>query len=164
MKKILLGLLIVALVLGLTACSPESYKELAEKMGGMKDNVFGIEANMADVNNATETVSASVAVQKDESGNVTGATIDFAAAAKISESVATIKDSEQKTEALKEELAKPVAATEEEQTAIQTALQNQADTLAAAFTDIIMCYCQHILYRHLAHYIYMHQQQLAYQQ
>ena len=137
MKKILLGLLIVALVLGLTACSPESYKELAEKMGGMKDNVFGIEANMADVDKATEKVGASVAVQKDEEGNVTGATIDFSAAAKITESVASIKDSEQKTEALKEELAKPVAATVEEQTAIQTALQNQADTLAAAFNEII---------------------------
>lgn len=137
MKKILLGLLVIAMALALTACSQETYSKLAENMGKMGNNVYGIEANMSDVNNATETVSASVAVQKDESGNVTGATIDFAAAAKITESVASIKDSEQKTEALKEELAKPVAETAEEQTAIQTALQSQADTLAAAFNDII---------------------------
>ena len=137
MKKILLGLLVIAMALALTACSQETYSKLAENMGKMGENVYGIEANMSDVNNATETVSASVAVQKDESGNVTGATIDFAAAAKITESVASIKDSEQKTEALKEELAKPVAATAEEQTAIQTALQSQADTLAANFTAIL---------------------------
>ena len=137
MKKILLGLLVIAMALALTACSQETYSKWAETMGKMGNNVYGIEANMTDVNNATEAVSASVAVQKDESGNVTGATINFEAAAKITESVASIKDSEQKTEALKEELAKPVAESAEEQAAIQTALQSQADTLAAAFNDII---------------------------
>ena len=137
MKKILLGLLVIAMALALTACSQETYQKLAENMGKMSNNVYGIGANMTDVNNATEAVSASVSVQTDESGNVTGATIDFSAAAKITESVASIKDSEQKTEALKEELSKPVASSEAEQAAIQTALQNQADTLAAAFNDII---------------------------
>ncbi len=137
MKKILLGLLVIAMVLALTACSQETYSKLAENMGKMGNNVFGIEANMTDVNNATETVGASVAVQKDESGAVTGATIDFAAAAKITESVASIKDSEQKAEALKEELSKPVASDEAEQAAIQTALQTQADTLADQFNAII---------------------------
>lgn len=137
MKKILLGLLVIAMALALTACSQETYSKLAENMGKMGNNVYGIGANMTDVNNATEAVSASVAVQKDESGNVTGATIDFAAAAKITESVASIKDSEQKTEALKEELAKPVASSPEEKAAIQTALQAQADTLADQFNAII---------------------------
>ena len=137
MKKILLGLLVIAMALALTACSQETYSKLAENMGKMGNNVYGIEANMSDVNNATETVSASVAVQKNENGAVTGATIDFAAAAKITESVASIKDSEQKTEALKEELAKPVAESAEEQAAIQTALQTQADTLAGQFNAII---------------------------
>ena len=137
MKKILLGLLVIAMALALTACSQETYSKWAETMGKMGNNVYGIEANMTDVNNATEAVSASVAVQKDESGNVTGATINFEAAAKITESVASIKDSEQKTEALKEELSKPVASNEAEQAAIQTALQTQADTLAASFNAII---------------------------
>ena len=133
MKKILLGLLVVAMVLALTACSQETYSKLAENMGKMGNNVFGIEANMTDVNNATEAVSGSVSYNS-EAGT---AEIDFAAAAKITESVASIKDSEQKTEALKEELSKPVASSEAEQVAIQTALQAQADTLAAAFNDII---------------------------
>ena len=137
MKKILLGLLVIAMALALTACSQETYSKLAENMSKMGNNVYGIQANMADVNNATETVSASVAVQKDETGAVTGATIDFTAAAKITESVASIKDSEQKTEALKEELSKPVAESAEEQAAIQIALQAQADSLADAFNTII---------------------------
>ena len=133
MKKILLGLLVIAMVLALTACSQETYAKWAEAMGKMSDNVYGIEANMTDVNNATEAVSASVSYNS-EAGT---AEIDFTAAAKITESVASIKDSEQKTEALKEELAKPVASTEEEQAAIQTALQAKADTLAASFNAII---------------------------
>ena len=141
MKKILLGLLITALVLGLTSCAPESYKEMAEKMGKMSENVYGITANMAEVDNATAAVSASVAVQKDEKGNVTSATIDFAAAAKITESVASIKDSEQKTEALKTELAKPVASSEAEQTAVKTALTakktEMVETIAAIDTSAL---------------------------
>ena len=154
MKKILLGLLVIAMALALTACSQETYSKLAENMGKMGENVYGIEANMSDVNNATETVSASVAVQKDESGNVS-ATIDFATAAKITESVSAIMDSEQKTEALKQELAKPVIAeidtssmNEEEkqqaeeqqkqqQQAVQAVLQEKADTLASQFNAII---------------------------
>ena len=139
MKKILLGLLITALVLGLTSCAPESYKEMAEKMGKMSENVYGITANMAEVDNATAAVSASVAVQKDENGAVTGATIDFAAAAKITESVASIKDSEQKTEALKTELAKPVVDTSSmseteaaaQNKAVKDAMEAQTAALAA---------------------------------
>lgn len=137
MKKILLGLLVIAMALALTACSQETYSKWAETMGKMGNNVYGIEANMTDVNNATEAVSASVAVQKDESGNVTGATINFEAAAKITESVASIKDSEQKTEALKEELAKPVASSKEEQEAVQTALQAQAQAVSQTVVDAI---------------------------
>ncbi|MBO4393992.1 MAG: hypothetical protein J5800_06580 [Spirochaetales bacterium] len=131
MKKILLGLLIVALVLGLTACSPESYKELAEKMGGMKDNVFGIEANMADVDKATEKVSASVSYKEDGSAD-----IDYAKAAEITAAVSSIKDSDQKTAALKAELAKPIASSEEEQTAVQTALTEKKTEMVDKISDI----------------------------
>lgn len=133
MKKILLGLLVIAMVLALTACSQETYAKWAETMGKMGNNVYGIEANMTDVNNATEAVSASVSYDS-EKGE---ATIDFTAAAKITESVASIKDSDQKADALKKELAKPVASSEAEQAAIQAALQTQADSLASAFNTII---------------------------
>ena len=78
MKKILLGLLVIAMALALTACSQETYSKLAENMGKMSENVYGIEANMADVDNATEAVSASVSIKDDGS-----AEIDFTAAAKI---------------------------------------------------------------------------------
>ena len=138
MKKILLGLLVIAMALALTACSQETYSKWAETMGKMGNNVFGIDANMAEVNNATQTVSNSVSVAVDEEGNAT-ATISFSDAAKITESVAKVKDSEQKAEALKEELTKPVvdtsSMTEEEaakqQEAVKTAIQNQATELSA---------------------------------
>ena len=110
MKKILLGLLVIAMVLALTACSQETYAKWAENMGKMGNNVYGIEANMAEVNNATETVSNSVSVSVDNEGNAT-AEINFSDAAKITESVAKVKDSEQKAEALKSELTKPVVDT-----------------------------------------------------
>ena len=137
MKKILLGLLVIAMVLALTACSQETYAKWAENMGKMGNNVYGIEANMAEVNNATETVSNSVSVSVDNEGNAT-AEINFSDAAKITESVAKVKDSEQKAEALKGELTKPVvdtsSLTEEEaakqQEAVKTAIQNQATELS----------------------------------
>lgn len=137
MKKILLGLLVIAMVLALTACSQETYAKWAENMGKMGNNVYGIEANMAEVNNATETVSNSVSVSVDNEGNAT-AEINFSDAAKITESVAKVKDSEQKAEALKSELTKPVvdtsSMTEEEaakqQEAVKTAIQNQATELS----------------------------------
>ncbi|MBR1582491.1 MAG: hypothetical protein IJ663_01910 [Spirochaetales bacterium] len=137
MKKILLGLLVIAMVLALTACSQETYAKWAENMGKMGNNVYGIEANMAEVNNATETVSNSVSVSVDNEGNAT-AEINFSDAAKITESVAKVKDSEQKAEALKGELTKPVvdtsSMTEEEaakqQEAVKTAIQNQATELS----------------------------------
>ncbi|MBQ7644221.1 MAG: hypothetical protein IJS84_04265, partial [Spirochaetales bacterium] len=137
MKKILLGLLVIAMVLALTACSQETYAKWAENMGKMGNNVYGIEANMAEVNNATETVSNSVSVSVDNEGNAT-AEINFSDAAKITESVAKVKDSEQKAEALKSELTKPVVDTssmteeeaEKQQKAVKTAIQNQATELS----------------------------------
>ena len=133
MKKILLGLLVIAMVLALTACSQETYSKWAETMGKMGNNVYGLEANMTDVNNATEAMNNSVSYNS-ESG---AAEIDFTAAAKITESVASIKDSEQKTEALKEELSKPVASSEAEQAAVQTALQAQAQAVSQNVQDAI---------------------------
>ena len=137
MKKILLGLLVIAMVLALTACSQETYAKWAENMGKMGNNVYGIEANMADVDKATEAVSNSVSVTVDEEGKAT-ADINFSDAAKITDSVAKVKDSEQKAEALKEELNKPVVDTSSmepeeavaQQAAVKAALQDQAADLS----------------------------------
>ena len=49
MKKILLGLLVIAMVLALTACSQETYAKWAENMGKMGNNVYGIEAVLPDI-------------------------------------------------------------------------------------------------------------------
>ena len=136
MKKILLGLLVIAMALALTACSQETYSKLAENMGKMSENVYGIEANMADVDNATEAVSASVSIKDDGS-----AEIDFTVAAKIMDSVASIKDSEQKTEALKTELAKPVvdtsSMTTEEAAAQNAAVKTAMTAQTAALTTAV---------------------------
>ena len=141
MKKILLGLLITALVLGLTSCAPESYKEMAEKMGKMSENVYGITANMADVDNATATVSNSVTVTVNPDTGVATADIKFNDAAKIMDSVAKVKDSEQKTEALKEELAKPVVDTssmsETEAAAQNKAVKDAMEAQTAALTTAV---------------------------
>ena len=145
MKKILLGLLVIAMILALTACSQETYAKWAENMGKMGNNVYGIEANMADVDKATETVSNSVSVTVDENTGKATAEINFADAAKITESVAKVKDSEQKAEALKEELTKPVVDTSsmteeqaaEQQAAVKTALQEQTTALSAQVEEKI---------------------------
>ena len=131
MKKILLGRLVIARALALTACSQETYSKLAENMGKLSENVYNIEANSHNVNEATATISGSVSINEDGT-----AKIEFSEAAKITESIAVIKDSKTNTAKLKEELAKPVAS-EENKAAVQTALQNQADTLAKQFEDLI---------------------------
>ena len=69
MKKILLGLLVIAMVLALTACSQDQYEQLGELMSDMSGNIYGIEANLKDVENATNQVDGAVAV--DGEGNVT---------------------------------------------------------------------------------------------
>lgn len=140
MKKIILGLFIIVTLL-FTACSPEGYVQLAEKMGKMNNNIYGIKANMSDVNDATEVVNSSVSITTAENGDVT-VTIDFTETAKIMNSVAKVKDSEQKTEALKEELSKPVVDETaknavEQQAAVKAALEAQAASLAADVQTII---------------------------
>ena len=79
MKKILLGLLVIAMVLALTACSQETYAKWAENMGKMGNNVYGIEANMADVDKATEAVSNSVSVTVDEVSERKSLTVQLSA-------------------------------------------------------------------------------------
>ena len=65
MKKILLGLIVVALIFGLTACSQDQYQALGDAMGNMSGNIYGITANLKDVENATNKVDGAVAVDGD---------------------------------------------------------------------------------------------------
>lgn len=129
MKKFLLGLLVVAMVIGLTACSPEVSSKLGNAMGKMGNNIYGIKANMVQVEKATETVDNSVT--KDESGNVTA--VDLTTAAQVMNSISSIKGSDQKREALKASLSQPVSTGD--QAAVQVAIANSANAQKEALAS-----------------------------
>ena len=131
MKKILLGLLVIAMALALTACSQETYSKLAENMGKLSENVYNIEANPHDVNEATATISGSVSYKEDGKAD-----IKFEEVAKITASVSVIKNSPTNTAKLKEELAKPVASSEAEQTAVKDALTEKKGEVAAQIAAV----------------------------
>ncbi len=105
MKKILLGLIVVALIFGLTACSQDQYQALGEAMGNMSGNIYGITANLKDVENATNKVDGAVAVDGD--GKVT-VKLEAETAASIVNSVVAVKNSDTKKEALKTSLSEPL--------------------------------------------------------
>ncbi|MBR2281853.1 MAG: hypothetical protein IJ863_04435 [Spirochaetales bacterium] len=131
MKKVLIGLLVVVMVMSLTSCS----QELANLMGKMSNNVFGIPADTSAADAATATVDSSVT--KDEGGNVT---VDLSAAAAITSSISEIKDSPKKTEAFKSQLSEtvvPADATPEEQQAVKDAIVSAATEAATALADAV---------------------------
>ncbi len=121
MKKGILVLIVVALVLGLTSCSQDVYSKLGDIMGKMGNNVYGISANMAQVQAATESLSGSVS----DDGSV-----DLDKAAGIISAVAGVKNSAQKTAALKEELAKPVTEDADTAAAVRTELKGKLSAVA----------------------------------
>lgn len=104
MKKILLALIAIAMIFAITACSQDQYKSLGEAMGKMGGNIYGITANLKDVENATNKVDGAVAVNGDE---VT-VKIDAAAATSIVNSVVAVKNSDTKKAALKTSLSEPL--------------------------------------------------------
>lgn len=128
MKKGILVLIVVALVLGLTSCSQDVYSKLGDIMGKMGNNVYGISANMTQVQAATESLSGSVS----DDGSV-----DLDKAADIISAVAEVKNSAQKTEALKEELSKPVTDDATTAAAVQTELQNKVSDVSSSLEAAI---------------------------
>ena len=125
MKKILTGLLVVALLLCITACSEDQYAKIGELMGKMSGNVYGIKPNMKDVDAANEKVEDTV--KTDETGKVT-VEIKSEDAKAIVDSVIAVQDSTTKTEALQESLNEPIMkdATPEQKEALQEGLKKQA--------------------------------------
>ena len=126
MKKIALGLLVIAMFLCLTACSQDQYAKLGELMGKMSTNVYGIKPNMKDVDAATEKVDDTV--QVDEKGVVT-VEVKSEDAKSIVDSVIAVKDSSSKREALQESLEEPILgkyATEKQKEEVKTQLTAQA--------------------------------------
>lgn len=126
MKKGLLILIVAALVLGLTSCSQDVYSKLGDMMGKMGNNVYRIKPNMAQVEAATQSLSGSV--KNDGS-------VDLDKAANIISAVADVKNSAQKTKALKAELSKPVSSDKAKAKAVQEKLQDQVKELAKSLGD-----------------------------
>ena len=104
MKKILLALIAIAMIFAITACSQDQYASLGEAMGKMSENIYGITANLKDVENATNKVDGAVAVD----GDAVTVKIDAAAATSIVNSVVAVKNSDTKKEALKSSLSEPL--------------------------------------------------------
>ena len=124
MKKILLALIAIAMIFAITACSQDQYQQLGDLMGKMGNNVWGISPNLTDVSKASDTIDNAI----NEDG-----TVDLKSAAGILDYIASIKDSSQKTDALKESMAKPSGATAEK---LAEAIKTTGDSLEAAIDDI----------------------------
>ena len=132
MKKITIVLLVIAMFLCLTACSQDQYAKLGDLMGKMSGNVYGLKADMKDVDAATENVDEAVTVNA-ETGAVS-VEIKSEDAQKIVESVVAVKDSSTKREALQKSLEEPILG--EEATAEQKVELKQQMTVQATESKI----------------------------
>lgn len=129
-SKVLIGALAVLLAIGMVSCSMDEYAKLGEAMGKMGSNVYGIEPNMTEVTATVGKVDSSV--DYDEDGK---ATIDTSGAADLISSLAEIKNSSQKTDAIKEELSKPVS--EEKADAVKKALESEISKVVNDYRDSV---------------------------
>lgn len=120
-SKVLICALAVLLVIGMVSCSMDEYAKLGDFMGKMGNNVYGIEPSMKEVASTTDKIDGSV--KKDESGNVVD--IDTDGAGELIEKLAEIKNSTQKTNAMKEELSKKVSENKEESDAVQAKMSEK---------------------------------------
>lgn len=123
-SKVLICALVVLLVIGMVSCSMDEYAKLGDFMGKMGNNVYGIEPSMKEVDSTTAKINDSV--KKDESGNVT---IDTTNAGDLISGLAEIKNSTQKTNAMKEELSKKVTEDAAEAEAVKTAMQKEIENV-----------------------------------
>lgn len=131
MKKLLIGILACCLILCFVACDAASIQKLAGVMGNLGENVYGISANLDDVDDTAAAVDSSVTV---EGGTVT---VDLSAAASVSSTISEISNSEQKTAALKEEMSKPVSSDGTTAAAVKTQLTEKKETVATEATTAI---------------------------
>ncbi len=121
MRKILPIILLVAMAVCLTSCDPEAASKLGKFMGEMGGNVYGISANMKDVDKATGAVND--AIKPDGSGNYDKS--ELMKASSLVDSISKINGSTQKIDALKEDLSKP-AASEANNDSLRLALSEAA--------------------------------------
>ncbi len=106
-------------------------------MGTKSTTVYGIQADTSDVDAAAETVTNSTTIKVVD--NTTVAEVNFTAAASISSSISTIKNSPAKTKSLQTQLSETVVAddaSDEEKAAVVTALSGQIDTVINSIAEI----------------------------
>lgn len=120
-SKVLICALAVLLVIGMVSCSMDDVVGFMERTG---KNLYGIKPSMEEVDSTTAKIDGSV--KKDESGNVT---IDTTTAGDLISGLAEIKNSTQKTNAMKEELSKKVSENKEESDAVKAAMQKEIENV-----------------------------------
>lgn len=130
-SKVLICALAVLLVIGMVSCSMDEYAKLGDFMGKMGNNVYGIEPSMKEVDSATANIDG--AVKKDESGNVT---IDTSKAGDLISGLAEIKNSTQKTNAMKEELSKKVTEDADEAAAVKEAMKSEINAVIESMPEL----------------------------
>lgn len=132
-KKALLGVLAIFMIVALVSCDEASFDKLGQLMGGMGNNVYGIEPNMEDVTAVTSTIDNSVKTEKDETSGEEKIVIDLDTASEIIQKLSEIGTSTQKLNQTKEELTKPITVEGKTSEEIQTALQDKLDDVIKAF-------------------------------
>lgn len=130
-SKVLICALAVLLVIGMVSCSMDEYAKLGDFMGKMGNNVYGIEPSMKEVDSTTAKINGSV--KKDESGNVT---IDTSKADDLISGLAEIKNSMQKTNAMKEELSKKVTEDADEAAAVKEAMKSEINAVIESMPEL----------------------------
>ncbi len=138
-KKVLLGVLAIFMIVALVSCDEASFDKLGQLMGGMGNNVYGIEPNMEDVTAVTSTIDNSVKTETDETTGEEKIVIDLDSASEIIQKLSEIGTSTQKLNQTKEELTKPITVEGKTAEEIQIALQDKLDDVIKAFpTDEVV--------------------------
>ena len=122
MRKIIYICIVAIALLCVTACSQDFYAGLGSAMGGMSGNIYGIKPDVRKAQASAALVSESIVRNAD--GSVT---IDLAKAASITDNIADIKKSQQRSEALRTYLSEEIP--EEDAQAVSEALIAQMDEL-----------------------------------
>lgn len=141
-KKILLGILVCLSCFAMVSCSLDEYAKLGELMGNMGNNVYGIEANMQEVDETTAKVDAAVDcsnVQENEDGSINKesvtVTVDSSVSESIINSVASIKNSPQKTAELQTQLEQPISENSKVAKVVQEKLQDEVAKILGTSTS-----------------------------
>lgn len=124
MKKILLTLFAVVLALGMVSCSLDGYEKMGNFLGVFGNNVYGIKPDMTNVKQASEKINSAITKNPDTTVN-----IDLDKIAELVDDIAKIKNSDQKVEALKEEMNKPVSNNASEAGQVKASLVNKLHDL-----------------------------------